>query len=737
MRSVLTLVCLSLAAGQAVASGFQYYVAPLQGITGISQSVAREGSPAPQGPKYGGMINEKYADLFFDSAAQKALIGDFNQAVRSAFPTSVIGPNQIVGGKGRGPYAFEPFESAQCSPRFTADYRSAFAVSVGISRLSVYLNDYGEFSQALIPVTYTVRFVKLNGASVIFSKSETIYTNIAAATREFYVPGTKEIAPVHIEALKSAILQDGRVVVNRLVADVVKNFQPKETSVTLLGKDGPYFIFDRGSEIGFKSGEEVYPQDASGKEYGFVVVHATDRLAVAVASNFSKEVTAATRGLAEGTRLTFSFDSPGRDDSRLSVMAAQYAPAAGQTLSPDQVLANALQSILVDDLGFRAPFNLIKQDPDFVRLKNQIRGEASCDSSMFQSMPGFADNSTERRTDPDFFLKVDPYNSPVFVASGVGGTTVNSIFNSAVVISLIDRAGVVRQTFLGTSPYELKVTGGKGLSVGQATEVNLKNASLAALKNLVSNFNPRLKSITVSAADRGTATLSGNINAVSFGQYRLVRPLRLAKLNRTILLPIPKKGDDGVVIEPPADNTNRLTYRGQLKAGDQLVSGASGEGSSYLRVCPPPRNGRFLQHARLRSPSEADRLLTPVVGSTLKSFELLESSEAFLSSAELALREGFFQTETLSRAAQVAQCIVPVELQQLSKIDCASGKCSGSATLASGVRIFRDTAKTGESIAGAEVELKDIQEGQLSNFVGLKAFELHLRSIEGHKSKLN
>lgn len=737
MRTALICLCLGVAAGQAFASGFQYYVAPLQGVTGISQSVPREGEAAPKGPKYGGMINEKYADIFFDGPAQKGLIADFNQAVRTAFPTSVIGPNQIVGGRGKGRYAFEPFEAAQCSPGFTADYRSAFAVSVGISRLSVYLNDYGDFSQALIPVTYTVRFVKLNGAAVIFSKSETIYTNIAASTREFYVPGTKDIAPVHIEALKSAILQDGRVVVNRLVADVVKNFQPKQTEVALLGKDGPYFIFDRGSEIGFKSGEEVYPQDASGKEYGFVVVHATERLAVAVASNFSKEVTAATRALAEGTRLTFSFDSPGRDDSRLSVMAAQYTPIADQPLTSDQVLANALQSILVDDLGFRAPFNLIKQDPDFVRLKTQIRGEANCDSAMFQSMPGFADNSTERRNDPDFFLKVDPFNSPVFMASGVGGATVNSIFNSAVVISLVDRSGVVRQTFLGASPYELKVTGGKGLSVGQATEVNLKNASLAALKSLVGSFNPRLKSITVAAADRGTATLSANINAVSFGQYRLVRPLRLAKLNRTIFLPIPKKGDEGVVIEAPTDNTNRLAYRGQLRAGDQLVSGASGEGSSYLRLCPPTRNGRFLQHARLRSPSDADRLLTPIVGSTLKSFELIEGSEAFLASAEVALREGFFQTESLSRAAQTAQCIVPVELQQLSKIECASGKCTGSATLASGVRIFRDAAKTGESIAGAEVDLREIQEGQLSNFVGLKAFELHLRSIENHKSKLN
>ena len=62
MRVAALFVWLGLAASQAFASGFQYYVAPLQGITGISQSVPREGEPAPKGPKYGGMINEKFAE---------------------------------------------------------------------------------------------------------------------------------------------------------------------------------------------------------------------------------------------------------------------------------------------------------------------------------------------------------------------------------------------------------------------------------------------------------------------------------------------------------------------------------------------------------------------------------------------------------------------------------------------------------------------------------------------------
>ena len=86
----------SLCSGIVTAAEFQYYVAPLQGITGISQSVKTGKVDTSNMPKYGGMINEKYADLFYDGAAQRALIQQFNETVKKSFPTSVIGPNQIV-----------------------------------------------------------------------------------------------------------------------------------------------------------------------------------------------------------------------------------------------------------------------------------------------------------------------------------------------------------------------------------------------------------------------------------------------------------------------------------------------------------------------------------------------------------------------------------------------------------------------------------------------------------------
>lgn len=722
------------------ASNFQYYIAPLQGVTGISQSAnAATGgaSQAPAGPKYSGMIDAKYADLFFDAKAQAQLIEQFNADIVRSFPTSVIGPNQIVSAGRSGKYAYEPYEKAQCSPTFRIGYRDAFAVSIGISRLSVYINDYADSTQVLIPVTYTVRFIKLNGAALLFSKSETIYTSAEKSRAEFYVPGTREIAPAAVELLRQAMLQDARKVVSMLVDYTVKNFQPKQAQATLVGKDGPYFIFDRGSEAGFTSGSELYPQDDAGNEYGFVVKYATERLAVAVASNFSKEVTSATNRLREGTRLTFSFDRPGRDDAKQSVMAVQYVAQGDQPLPADQVLANALQSILVDDLGFSTPFNLIKQDPDFVRLKNQVRSEAFCESSMFTSMPGFSDNSTQRRDDPDFYLKVDHVNSPVFRAAGVGGTTTNDIFTTAVTLNLLDRAGVVSQSFLGSSHYELVRTAGKGLSVEQAREVNLKNAGLAASKMLVTGFAPRQRTIAISAVESGAMSLAAPMSPAAFAQARLVRPLKVSKLNKTVMLPLPRTGEDGTAIDAPAQATQKLAFRGQApRTSDLFVIGGSGD-HPLLQVCGPERKGRFMQNAALKNPSGADLLLPGLIGAPMKSHDFVDTTPAFVASASRALSEGFFQSEKFGlQGFDAAGCFLPIELQNLPKMECAEGKCNGTGSLASGVRIFNGANKIAESIEASSFEIKDIAEPQLSNFVGLKAFEHQLRSLKSHQSKI-
>ncbi len=737
MKKLLIAVC-GWVLNTGFAADFQYYVTPLQGITGISQSALKSAANTPAMPKYSAMINEKYADIFYDSAAQKALIAQFTRAVENAFPKSVIGPNQIVTAGRHGKYAYQPYEKVQCSPTFKVGYRDVFAMSMGISRLSVYLNDYSDFTQVLVPVTYTVRFTKLNGASVVFSKSQTIYTQYESLSRDFYSnQETQEIAPEVLTKLRQAILADGSSLVGGLVEQAVKNFKPQQSTVTIVGKDGPYFIFDRGSEIGFNTDEEFYPQDEAGKEYGFVIKYATNRLAVGVPSSFTETIRRETASLNVGKKLEFSFDQPGKDDAKLSVMAVHYTPLGQEPLPNHYLVGNALQSIIADDLGFTAPFNLIKQDPDFARLKTQIRSEASCESSMYSNMPGFSDASTNKRSDPDYFLKVDTFSSPVFTAAGVGGTTLNHIFSNAVSLSLIDRSTVVRQVFTGSHQYELKRTDNKGLSVGEAREINLKNASLSALKSLVSNFNPKVKTIKVTNVSGKVATLEAPISPIAFNQIRLVRPIKVAALNKTIMLPISKSGDDGVLFEAPAETSNTLQFKGQnIKASDVLVLTDSGESSNLLRACGEKRKGRFLLHPSLKHGSNADHLLLSAVGSELKSYDLLESSSLFIHGAEYALRDGFFQTDKIANQVATPFCMVPVELQNLKNLQCVSGKCSGKAEIASAVRIFNDANKVADSALPASFDFSEIEESELPHFVAVKTFEHQLKSVPLHVGKI-
>ena len=69
------------------AAEFQYYLVPLKGITGISTSALK--NVGPDGKKYGGMIDEKYADFLFDDKTQQALTSNFSELVAKAYPKAV------------------------------------------------------------------------------------------------------------------------------------------------------------------------------------------------------------------------------------------------------------------------------------------------------------------------------------------------------------------------------------------------------------------------------------------------------------------------------------------------------------------------------------------------------------------------------------------------------------------------------------------------------------------------
>lgn len=711
------------------AAEFQYFVYPVGGITGISQSA---GPVKASGPKYGGMINEKYADLFFDASTQNALIQSFKNGVAKQFPTSVVGANQIRTSKS-GKYAYQPYEAKECRPDFTVDYKDSFAISIGISRLSTYFNTYSDFTQVLIPITYTVRFVKLNGASVVFSKSETIYSGMTALTNDFFMPGTRDIKPENIAKLKSAITADGLQMVQRHVDAATKGFSPKQSEITVAARDGNYFIFNNGSEAGFSSGEDFDAVNDKGEEFSFSVEYASNGIAVAVAADFTPEVKRATNRLRQGDKLTFSFTKQGKDDAKPSVLAVQYSPATGANLNDQQVQDNALLSIVADDIGFKAPFNLIKHDADFSRLKNQIRGEANCEATMFQDMNGFADNSTKPRANPDFYLKLEGHSSPIFTVTGVGGATTKSIFNNSVTLSLVDRSSVVNQVFVGSNPYELTRTGGKGLDNNQANEINLKNAALSAMQSMLNGFAVTPKTLAIKSVAGGSITLAQPLPLSVFNQAKIVRPLK-AGSKATVLMPV--ASSQAQLIKPTQD-TDKVDIKGEVRSTDLIMLGSIDAANKPLKVCDDSRKRYFLMTPSLKHPSMGEGVIGRVIPFKAKGFNMYETSSAYLDSVQLALQDGFFGNTDVVKTVESPYCVVAQEVQQLVKNDCAADKCAGSASIASGVRIYEGANKIGESIVGAKFDFSDINADALSQFVGVKAYEHQINSIAQHKSKLN
>jgi len=629
-----------------------------------------------------------------------------------------------------GKYAYQPYESAQCSANFRVNYKDAFAVAMGVSRFSAYINRYSNYVDVLIPITYTLRFVKLNGAEVAFARSETIYTRYTTTANEFFEPKGQDMAPAVIARIKAALQADGSATIARLMAAAAKDFNPKQTDITVAGRDGKFVVFSHGSEVGFSSNHEFEAYDDQGRELAYTVLYATHGLAVAVASDYGGDIQRLSNGVRSGDKLSFRFTKPGQDDAKPTIFATQYQAATDAPLTERQVMNNALTAIVVDDIGFKAPFNVLKHDADSSRLKEQIRSEANCESTIFRDMRGFADNTTIARPQPDYYLKLDSFTSPAFTSWGTGRVNSSTVFANAVILSVMDRNGVISQSFLGNSPYTLVRQSGKGLSPEEATEVNLKNAATKGMQSMVAGFKDTARTVSIQTVNGGVATLAQSLPVSALKRAKLVRPIRAN--GKFILLPLPR---DVAQFAVPTQSSDRVEVRGEVKPSDLLVIPGHDAASQGLARCET-RRSRFLS-ANLTHPSNGDEAVAASLLHRIKGYKLLETDKVYLSSVERSLREGFFSGTEVAPTEAPASCYVMLEQQQIANSQCAGEKCSGTAVVASGVRVYTGDTKVSESSQGARFEFQDIDAEALSPFIGVKAYENHMGAISIHQSKLN
>lgn len=712
----------ALAAGQGSRPGF--YFAPVEAVVGVGTA-----SGIPSSSATSGMINTRAMSQFVDDSIAEFLGKQFTTSLRGLYGAAVVGLNQVAEA---GNEASPAYDAGECSskPSFLVDFKKTFAVVLGVSRFSYYVNRYSlpggsSNTQILIPVTYTLRFIELTSATTAYSKSLTIYTRFEGDTRETFEGSTNNLRDGVRTTLRRAISDDALKAIEVLVTDSKKEFSPVRPVATVLGSErGGYFFLDRGSEVGLTSGKQIEAK-AGAEAVDLVVRYATTGLAVVTA--FNKEGASL---LKEGTSLELPFSGKGVDSAKPTVMAVPYR---GQTLSDDQVRENALMALIAADLGRNAPFNVLVNDEEIKNIKDHL-GRKFCDKNMLAKMPGFTTNSLNKQKGPDFYLRVDSTTSPVLVATGAGGVTSNQIFSTSVGLNLVDNLALVRQAALGSSPYELKVTAGKGLSMKEAGEINLKNAALKAAEGLTRQFRHDTKAVKVVSVSKDPAgallvtRLAEGLSPAERKAVRFVRPLTTPKTRKVIYLPL----DTEVGRSDPDAAT--VTVFGEVREGDLALVDAGAAQVKPLAFCDGTPQRRF-QTAQLSSPSNAEILMGRTVSAALKGFRLAETDGNFIRSTRDALKENFFE-DRLNPAERSELCLLPMELQSSPNLQCDASVCNGHSIVGSGVRVFDKGNKIAESLLSGRVEIKDLPAAALSAFVGLKMHEFHVKSANDHPSQL-
>ena len=250
---------------------------------------------------------------------------------------------------------------------------------------------------------------------------------------------------------------------------------------------------------------------------------------------------------------------------------------------------------------------------------------------------------------------------------------------------------------------------------------------------MLASFSSAPKTVAIKSVTGGSITLAQTLPLAMFNQAKLVRPLRAGASSKQVLMPI--QGSVAQLIKPTQDS-NVIEIRGALKSSDLILLGSVDANNKSLKPCDATRQRQFLPDV-LKHPSLADEIVSNTVSVKAKGYNLFETNTAYLDSVELALRDGFFASAEISKTVDSPFCIVVQEVQQLPKSECTSGRCSGTGSVASGVRIYEGAAKVSESIIGARFDFTEIKFDSLSQFIGLKAYEHQVNSISQHQSKLN
>jgi hypothetical protein len=704
-KAALALAGLGLAA-QAAASSF--YLFPVQEIEGASQ----------QGQAARTLLDKRVMARLFDGPsgqqAQAALVGRFVERLAQAYPESVIHPKQVNDTNIGSGHKFLNAPDLQCKSAPSYNVADTYAVVVGITRASLYEVRKGDNVEVLVPVTLSLQFVRPSLAKVAYTMSETVYSPFRFSSQE-YDSGAADAA------IRAAVLKNLGEQVDALVDGARKAFNPKTTAVRLVDRDGKFFVADQGIEAGFAKGEQVEARDAAGKASIFDVLYADSGYAV---------LRPVAGSVAVGDSLQFVFEGTA-DDSR----KPRLMPVTGA----QDIDANAVADIFARDIGFKAPFQISPVDVHFAQTRTLITRAANCVT--WQKLPSMSEASGERKDAPDFFLRFTPVTSPTATLSGSGDTKTAEKFHTLVTAQVVDRFGQVVHSELGDNDYTVERVNGRGLSLPQAREVSLKNATGKLAQNFVAHARFVSRDLRVAKVDAQRIWVEGIGAGVEASpalrlSFDVLHPLSAKVGGKQALLDLEVTGGaadpamEGALVGLPYSAVNPALPK---PARGDIVRLHGQQAPGVTRVIDCNEGPHIGQNNTVEVAYLAPLVRHVLYQSTKYASHVGEP--AFYENANALLRAGMFDLQL--QAPAIGVCSQPGYVIREEALQCEGASCK--ATLAMGLMArFKSGAEVQKTVtSGLRTEFGGLPQADKAGFYGYKQLGNGLSMQSDLLKKLN
>lgn len=709
-RPARRLVAFALAlACSAGAAASQFYLFPVKEIEGVAHTA----SPA------GGMVDPRFIGKIFGDnpagqAAQRRVVGQLVASLGAAYPASIIHPRQVFDTRLGGPHAFVDDDARACKQAPSFNVADSYAVVIGITRASIYEVDKGDVVEILIPVTLNLQFIKPNLAKIVYTLSETVYSPFRFSRAE-YASGAADAI------IAEVVMKNIQTQVDSLVAAARQAFNPKDVVVTLVDRDGTFFVADQGAEAGFVKGEQVEARDAAGRSSIFDVLYVDAGYAVLKPLAGSAAV---------GDKLHVVIDKPVDDGRKPRLMPVVPSGAT-------QAEVGALAEIFSKDIGFQASFQMSPVDARFAQTKELITRAANCVS--WQGIPSMSEASGERKDPPDFFLRFTPAVTPVTKLVGAGGTKTTELFHTLVTAQVVDRFGRVIFSELGDNDYAIEKVNGVGLNVAQAKEISLKNATQKLAANFIAKVRFEPKDYRVAKVDASLLWVEG-LHGIALSEkltFDVLHPLSAMVHGKNAMLNLdvsPGAGEliaDGELIGLPYSASNPALptpRRGDLAR----IYSSSTPGMTKVRDCAEP------PHIGQNNIAEVN-YLAPLIRHTVYQSSKFSShigDPAFYNDANLLLQQGLFDLQLA--APTIPLCVQPGYVIREEPAQCEGElNCRAAVTMGLQVRLRSNDAVQKSFSTGLRSEFSGFAAAGKHAFYAYKQLSNGLVMQADLKNKLN